>query len=110
MVSPQNALEMCFEKLRRAKLSPLDYQGALGDVVFDILSAESFVAGVAHRLLGGQQMLYEHGSVITDELLRDNAWISQCRVPFDLTPYPEVLEYARMIDETRKACLRVSSQ
>jgi hypothetical protein len=110
MVPAVNALRASFDQLSKASIKARDYGGDLSDVVFDMLSAESFVAGVADRLLSGQQMLFEHRSVITDDLLRGNAWISQSRAPFDLTPYPEVLEYARTIDETRKACLRVSSQ
>ena len=109
MVSPQNALASSFDNLRRVKISPQNYQGALSDVVFDMVTADSFVAGVADHVISGQQIPHEHRDTIAQELLRGNACVSQAG-DFDLTPYPELLEYARTIDETRQACLRASSQ
>jgi hypothetical protein len=107
MVSPKDALKLNYKKLRDTSVSIIDYQdSAVHDVVFEMVTADTYIAGVADRLLHGPKIREEHRRIISQDQLHGNAWILQDGTRFDLTPYPELLEYARIIENVRQACLR----
>lgn len=60
MVSSQDALRLSYEKLRRTSVSVLAYTGAVHDVVFEMVTADTFIAGVADRIVSGQRPLEDH--------------------------------------------------
>lgn len=101
---------MSLDRLRNSKISVLNYQGELKDVVFDMVTAESFIAGIADHVLGGQPIAAEHRSGIAQEIFNGTAWLSQDGGRFDLTAFPELLEYAQEIDDARKACLNAQAR
>ena len=110
MVSPQSTLKMAFDKLRNTKISVLNYQGELKNVVFDMATAESFIAGIADQVLGGQPIAAEHRSGLAQEVFNGTAWLSTDGERFDLTASPELLEYAQAIDDARKACVNAQAR
>jgi hypothetical protein len=101
---------MAFDKLRNTKISVLNYQGELKNVVFDMATAESFIAGIADQVLGGQPIAAEHRSGIAQEVFNGTAWLSTDGERFDLTASPELLEYAQAIDDARKACVNAQAR
>jgi hypothetical protein len=54
MSTVKNRLATAFEELKRLSVSVSDYEGAAREVVFDLVSADGAVAGIATTILDGQ--------------------------------------------------------
>lgn len=112
MVSPKLMTEIreLYEALAEQSLHSHEYSGRLDDVVFEILTADSFVAGIASKLLEGD-------TVTTDErvfvgkpmLLDDRYWQCEDGQVFDIQPYTSVKMVAYAVERLRRKCDEVLS-
>ena len=81
------------------------YSGPLFDVVFEIITADTFVAGVASKLLDRQAVTPEEADVVNSPLLLDSRmWLRDDRRLFDIKPYPEIHRVAMYLERLRAKC------
>ncbi len=100
-------LRASWEGMRRSSVNPADYEGTLFDVVFDILTADTFVAGIATKILDGESIPHnERVIVVRSPLVVKNSWLYEGR-PFDLSAHPTSLAVARAVENTRALCCRI---
>lgn len=94
-----------FEVLAAHSLDVHEYSGRLFDVVFEIVTADTFVAGLASKLLDGGAVSSEERRFIDSPLLIEGHWW-RCEDGqlFDIQPYPEVKVAAVAVEELRHKC------
>jgi hypothetical protein len=99
-------LRASLDVMRRTSVTPADYDGALYDVVFDILTADSYVAGIATKILDGESIPHNERVVVRSPLVVRSSWLYEGR-PFDLSAHPTILAVARAVEHTRDLCCRI---
>src|ERR1700730_11914324 len=107
MVSSKGTAEIrrCYEALKEKKLDIHRYSGFLFDVVFKITTADTFVAGVASKLVDRDTVAPEEKIVVSAPLLlEDRWWRCDDGQLFDLEPYAEIRKVARSIESLRAKC------
>jgi hypothetical protein len=99
------------ERVRRAffevdehQVELRDYQGATKAALFELVTGQSFLAGIATRILNREGVPEDDRAALVDPfLLPENRW----RRPFgpcvDLTQ-PELVALARALERLRDAC------
>jgi hypothetical protein len=81
------------------------YDDELSDVVFDINTADSFVAGVASKILDREDLLPEEQAFIRKALfLRDGIWEDSDGKTYDLRAHGEIYSVALAVERLRKKC------
>jgi hypothetical protein len=86
------------------------YTGELFDVVFDIVSADTFVAGIASKLLAHEAILSEEQAFITNPFFdRHGNWKSSDGKTINLRSAHEVYTVALALEKLRaKYCQALS--
>jgi hypothetical protein len=94
-----------FEVLAEQSLDIHEYSDRLFDVVFEILTADSFVAGIASKLLDGDAVTPEERVFVDSPMLIENRWW-RCDDGqlFDIQPYPRVKMAADAVEKLRHKC------
>jgi hypothetical protein len=94
-----------FDTLSNQSLTVHHYSGRVFDAVFDITTADTFVAGVASRLIDGDAATIEEFGFIGEPMLTEGRWW-RCNDGklFDLEPYPEIKLVAGTIESLRQKC------
>ena len=109
MVSPEHLeieLRESFEQLQTSAVDLNRYEGSQLDWAFDIVTLDSYVAGLATRLLAGETVPFEDRPILFCEpYLVDNLWNGHWARNVDLTGIPEMLKCAQAIERTRAACV-----
>lgn len=99
-------LERLFSELERTSLDPSIYVGEIGDAVFDMISADTFIAGIAASLLEGIMPELANRHILTRSLFSGSRWSLSNGQYIDLSAAEEVQSYARQIECLRQECLR----
>jgi len=99
-------LRRLFDELRGFSLELKRYRGQpeLRDVAFDLTTADTFLAGVAATLLERAPVNEGHRRVAADVQLHGTSWRALDGVVTDLASHPELLAYARRLEQLRQAC------
>lgn len=98
------------EKVRRQyesddRVIDLDrYKGDLFDVVFEIVTADTFVAGVASKILDQEPPTEEEKSVVARPLFSEGLWLRESGGSVDLRPHLEIYRVAHAIETLRTIC------
>jgi hypothetical protein len=66
-----------------------DYDGTISDVAFDIMDADSLLAGVASRIMRRTGLDSAHRLLLNKSLLEGTCWILASGARADLVQYPE---------------------
>jgi hypothetical protein len=99
------AVKLAFEALEDQKLDIHQYSPPLFDVVFEIFSADSFIAGIAGKILDRDRIVAEETAILDRPLLQDRRWWRlENGELFDLEPYQEVSTAANALDNLRARC------
>jgi hypothetical protein len=109
MVSAEMMAELraSLQAMSRSSINPADYEGTLFYVVFDILTADTFVAGIATKILDGESIPHnERVVVVRSPLVVKGSWVDEGRT-LDLSAHPTVLAVARAVENTRAVCCRI---
>ncbi len=107
MVSPKFITEIrdLYDALAELSLDIHEYSGPLFDVVFDVVTADSFVAGIASKLLDRNTITAEERAFIATPRLIDGGWW-RCDDGqlFDIRPYASVMVVADAVERLRRKC------
>jgi hypothetical protein len=97
-------LKQLYESEERA-IDLHQYSGPLFDVVFEIITADTFVAGVASKIVDREAVTPEESAVVTSPLLLESRmWRCDDGEIFDIQPYPEIHRVATSIESLRAKC------
>jgi len=100
-------LKYLVDMLRMISVNPRKYSGELADVVFELISADSLIAGVAEALLSGNSLKMEHKTVLSKRLLLGSQWALSDGSLIDLSEQAELLEYGSLIQRISDECSRL---
>jgi hypothetical protein len=107
MVSPKliNLIRDLYDALAELSLDVHEYSGPLFDVVFDVVTADSFVAGIARKLLDGNTITPEERAFIArPRLMNGGWWRCDDGQLFDIRPYARVKVVADAVERLRCKC------
>ena len=84
-------LEERFDAMAQSAIELHNYTGSLFDVAFEITTADTFIAGVASKIIDGNRMIKKDESIVQRPLLLEWRWW-QCEdgSVFDLSESPEM--------------------
>ncbi len=98
-------IKRCYEALTDKRIDIHKYSGPLFDVVFEIITADTFVAGVASKLLDRDPVTREERNIISAQmLLEGRLWRLDNGQLFDLQAHAEIKEIAMTIETLRAKC------
>jgi hypothetical protein len=109
MVSPKDVAEIkqCFEELRHHSVDPYNYSGLLFDVVFEIITADTYIAGIANKILDKEFIEVEERFFLGKPLLVDKRWWQRpMGEAFDMQDHADISEYAIKVERLREKCYR----
>ena len=104
-----NRLRELYDQMATSSVHAQDYRGAISDVAFDIITADSFLAGIASAIINRNSPDTVHLRSLKRSLLEGTYWILTNGEKGDLLPYPELLRHARLLEEVRAQCLKQCS-
>ena len=107
MVSPEIMTEIktLFEALAEHSVDIHEYSGRMFNVVFEIFTADSFVAGIASKILNRDSVSREERVFVDSPMLiEDRWWRCDDGQLFDLRPYPKVKVLADAVEKLRHKC------
>lgn len=112
MVSSEMTSELVklFDILKSKTLDIHSYSGDDFDVVFDLISTDSFLAGIADRVIEGKSVTYDEIIILKQKNMDGTDWITTEGSYISLEHLPEVLTYAQLLDSMRKLILRVGKK
>lgn len=93
-----------FDKLCDTRVNPGRFTRNLQSVAFELIDADTFIAGIASCLLDSEAVNASHASILRSPFLEGTFWLSRDGCRTDLHPYPELLEYAQRVEALRRAC------
>ncbi|MCU7863832.1 MAG: hypothetical protein KZQ92_07620 [Candidatus Thiodiazotropha sp. (ex Lucinoma borealis)] len=100
-------LKDAYKKTCNQTININDYAGTDFDILFDILTAETFIAGLADRLIEGETIDTLERSILERQLFSGKVWHldngEECVLSHDL----EILTYAKQVENLRNICMRI---
>ncbi|HLA11993.1 MAG TPA: hypothetical protein VJ023_15515 [Pyrinomonadaceae bacterium] len=100
-------LKQLYESEERA-IDLHKYTDRMFDMVFEIITADSFVAGVASKILDRETVTPEETAAISNPLLLESRrWLCDDGQTIDLQPYDEIHQVAISIERLRAKCKEV---
>jgi hypothetical protein len=103
-----STLKSAFTKLAGMSINIGDYVGSLHEVAFDLCYTDSFIAGIADRILSGEPISRQERAVIHKPFILDETyWASTEGLYVDLSNHEKLLEIAKQIEEVRQICARM---
>jgi len=98
-------IKSLFEVLAEHSIDIHEYTGRMFDVVFEIFTADTFVAGIASKLLNGDSVSPEERVFIASPMLIEGRWW-KCEdgQSVDIRPYPRVQVLADAVEKLRHKC------
>lgn len=101
-------LRSSFEDLRRRKIDLVGYAGLGHAAAFDLITTDSFVAGIATKILDGSSVeSNERAAVEKPFLVEGNTWRLVSGEVFDLRDDTELRELAISIERVRECCYKI---
>lgn len=103
-------LNFFYETVKSQTITPHDYSGDDADIVFEIITAETFVAGIACTLLNLKSIKLNEKLILGNELMKNGEWLLENGGKFSLWHLTEVMEYAKNVEALRIACLKILNE
>lgn len=99
------AVKLAFDALEDQQLDIHRYSPPLSDVIFEIFSADSFIAGIAGKILDRDSISPEERTILDRPLLTDRRWwLRDNGELFDLQPHQEISNAANAVEDLRAKC------
>ena len=93
------------EQLRLTPIRVGQYQDLLGDVAFELATADTFIAGIATELLERRRPSHAAMPILQRPLLERAAWVMSTGQNVDLSDQLELLRAAELLEQLRRECL-----
>jgi hypothetical protein len=103
-------LEQLYDALRRKTTNVNRYAGALTDVAFELVTADTFVAGIASSLLEKRAVAPGEFAVLRSQFLVGTDWKLQDGSTVDLRNEPDLLEHAQVLEALKEECIASTSR
>lgn len=97
-------VQRVFEQLRETRVNPNRYTGHVQNVVFELIDADTFIAGIASCLLDRERVDASHVAILRSPLLEETSWLGRDGSRTNLSPHPELLTYAQRVEAVRREC------
>ena len=98
-------IRQCFEELKHHSVDPHNYSGLLFDVVCEIITADTYIAGIASRIVDGEVIEVGERFFLSESLLIDKyLWRRPTGAVFDLRDHAGIREFAIKIERLREKC------
>jgi hypothetical protein len=105
MSMKQARLRDSCHRLQACSIALNDYSGSLLDIAFDLITVDTFVAGLASKILDRQTLTPQERQILLPPFLAGSIWNGHEIRHADLTGFPELLAYAQAIEQARVSCL-----
>ena len=109
MVSTEIAEKIAkhYELVKSQAIDIHQYSGDLAEVVFDLITAETFVAGVASKLIEHDSITHEEKTILCKGSVISDGWYSSgSRAVEKITKDQIIFEYAKQVEELRLLCVK----
>jgi hypothetical protein len=96
-------IQSLFEELRDMRVDPDRFTHKLKNVAFELIDADTFIAGIASCFLEHEEVNASHVAILRMPLLDGTFYLGRDGYRIDLQPYPQLLEYAQRVEALRRA-------
>jgi len=98
-------LKRCYAAQKRQLIDPSQFSGCLFELVVDMITADTFIAGIASKLIDGDSVETPERSIVGRPLFTDGrSWHLRNGEVFEVEGTGEIWRLANVIEETRVAC------
>jgi hypothetical protein len=98
-------LRMCYGAVQQQSINISEYSGTLFDILFDIITAETYIAGIASKILDGEDVEPVERKLASKPFLIDgHLWQLDNGQIYDVQNPVEVCQYAVHIERLREKC------
>jgi hypothetical protein len=97
-------IRQCFEELKHHSVDPHNYSDLLFDVVFEIITPDTYIAGIASRIVDGEVIEVGERFFLGKSLFKDKYWWRPTGEVFDLRSHADISEYAIKVERLREKC------
>lgn len=105
-----NELKKSYSDFEKNYLDINNYSSPIYDVIFDLITTESAVMGIANTLIEGDTPSIAHIAILQQPIpIVGNNWTTNDGKLINLTEYPEVVVYAHGLDLVRNIALKVTN-
>jgi len=107
MVSPEviDELTRCCAAVERQKVNASQYSGSLLDLVFDVVTAETAIVGIASKLIEGDRMEESDRLIANRPLFTDGRfWQLRDGEAVEILAHNEIWRLASAIEALRTVC------
>ena len=103
-------ISRCYQALAAKRIDIHKYSGPLFDVVFEIITADTLVAGVASKIVDGDAVTTEERIAVAVSFLQEDRWWRRDDGQFfDLQPHAEIRKVAISVESLRGKCTNALS-
>ena len=99
----RDELRTAYAALRGRSVNVNDYAGEQHALAFDLVTVDTFVGGIASRLLDGESVTKEERNILRLPFIRNGIWQGHEVRNAPLTHNEQILEYAEAIEKTRNS-------
>lgn len=101
----ETELARAFENLSSRSIDLNDYDGELIELAFDITTSDTFISGIADKILSGDTLQNEDRKILAKPLILDEIfWINSDGQLTNLKDDERLFEHAQQIERLRKIC------
>jgi hypothetical protein len=94
-------LDRLFNNTGQRSFDIHNYTGQALDVAFEINTVDTFIAGIASRIIDQERITRTHRKILNEERLSGTDWRCFDGVLFSLKEYPELYTAASGVEELR---------
>lgn len=94
-----------YAAVKQQTIDPHDYSGTLFNLVFDVVTAETFLAGIASKVIDGDYVEPQERAIVGRPVLTEGRWWhSDSGQAFDVQKHDEIRQVASRIEALRVSC------
>ncbi|MGI8544189.1 MAG: hypothetical protein ACR2MD_12045 [Aridibacter sp.] len=103
-------LEIAYKDLANTSVDLDSYDGQLLSLAFDIFTSDTFIAGIAEKILSGDCINNDDRIILIKPLIVDDVyWVTNSGQVIDINDDKPLFELAKKIETVRKICSTVVS-
>ena len=108
----KDEIQKLYNVLKKTPIDLFSYDGEMKDIAFDITLTDSYVAGIADRIVNNEPPLKnaELKSLHYPFVVDGQYWWFKKSRKVDLEPFPDLLKLATLLETLRIKCLNFLKQ